>query len=91
MTSQGAYILDNGRFDPTLSPRIAAGWTRILRLLEDGTWRDWSAIVTTVTAETDLTAKTISNLLHSGVTSGYFARQGDYKAGTRQVRQVRWP
>lgn len=91
MTNQGAYVLDNGRFDPMASQRIAAGWTHILRLLKDGQWHSWSDVVTKVQLETSLSPKTISNLLHSGVTSGYYERQGSHRAGTRQVRQVRWP
>lgn len=91
MTTSGTYRLDDDRFNPMLSDRIAAAWIHITKALQDGRWTSWSAIVEQSAQATGLADKTISNLIHKGVSSGYFERDGDYRAGTRRVRQVRWP
>lgn len=84
------YLLDGKRFDPMKGERLSKGWIEILRILKDGKVHLWSDVLIAVQNTTDLQAKTITNLLHRGVQSGYFARTGDYKSGTRSIVQIKW-
>jgi len=66
------------QWDPYRGERIGPAWDRILGLLRDNEWHSWRTVVDEVTPGSNLQPKTVSNLLHKGITYGPLERKGRY-------------
>ncbi len=83
---------------PSNAPRLAPALVAIRNLLLPGEWATWEAILATGLRASDLSVKTIDNMIRKAVTCGVLERRGDYERGgrgrtvdTREVRLVDWP
>lgn len=85
--------------DHTKAPRIAPAANAIRSLLADGEWHTIEAVIAEGVRSSDLSVKTIDNLLRRAKNVGIVERSGEFKrawggrsaSDTRKFRLVSWP
>lgn len=79
-------------WDPHAGDRTGPAWSRVIDQLKDGQWHLWTDVVSSVAPGSGLVEKTVSNLIHSGVSNKCLERKGSYSRvkenDTRSVRLI---
>lgn len=78
------------RWDPHTGDRTGPAWDRIVDLLRDGEWHQWSDVVDAVVSDSGLKPKTVSNLVHAGIKNKALHRRGQYsRNSTNDQRAIK--
>lgn len=106
MTTETEFLNDRRRsddrmslvraLDPDVAPRLSPALVAIRRLLVDaGGWVPWPTAMAEGLRASDVTFKSVDNLLHKAAGCGLLERRGAYDRRTRtdgrEIRIADWP